>query len=581
MATADVKEGNPEPPTAGPPAVTLFEQIRDWFREEGAWWLASLVVHMFALCVLALVGVKVSQHIANDAPSFQAAAVEKSAIDPADPTLEHFEVAETPADPSELNTETLTLEPAAQQALEAKYYDDDKQFQEAGGGMPIEADQPALGGMGGFDVKTLGVGPAIRGLGGVGVGVGAGKNMGSGGEGIGFGGRGQGSREAMVGRFGGTRQSERAVAAALNWLYRHQSPDGRWSLDGYRARCKAKDSSCSGTGNAKADSAATAMALLPFLAAGQTHQSKGPYKKCIAAGIYWLTRIQKKDGDLRAGHNMYSHGLAAIALCEAYGMSHDKSVGEAAQRAIHFIEAAQNSSTGGWRYKPHDPGDTSVLGWQLMALKSAQMAGLSVSPRTFEGAQTFLKSVSSGYGELFQYIPEGQPGFKAERGPTPAMSAVGLLCGQYLGVKRDAPAMTNGAAYLMEHTPDKGHRNIYYWYYATQVMHNFAGPQWDTWNRTMRRLLIDTQDKTGCAAGSWDPDKPAVDAWGGQGGRLMVTSLSALTLEIYYRYLPLYKLDTEEDAKPPMLADTSKKNEEPATKGEGQEATPAAEKAAE
>jgi hypothetical protein len=32
-------------------------------------------------------------------------------------------------------------------------------------------------------------------------------------------------------------------------------------------------------------------------------------------------------------------------------------------------------------------------------------------------------------------------------------------------------------------------------------------------------------------------------AWGGYGGRIMMTSLCALTLEIYYRYLPLYDLD--------------------------------------
>ena len=67
----------------------------------------------------------------------------------------------------------------------------------------------------------------------------------------------------------------------------------------------------------------------------------------------------------------------------------------------------------------------------------------------------------------------------------------------------------------------------------------------------MRRVLVESQIKTGCASGSWDPDKPEPDAWGRQGGRLMLTSLSALTLEIYYRYLPLYKLDKPAaDAKP-------------------------------
>ena len=58
-------------------------------------------------------------------------------------------------------------------------------------------------------------------------------------------------------------------------------------------------------------------------------------------------------------------------------------------------------------------------------------------------------------------------------------------------------------------------------------------------------MLIETQSKEGCAAGSWDPNKPTKDQWGEPGGRLMMTSLSCLTLEVYYRYLPLYKLDKE------------------------------------
>src|SRR5262249_14425023 len=93
--------------------------------------------------------------------------------------------------------------------------------------------------------------------------------------------------------------------------------------------------------------------------------------------------------------------------------------------------------------------------------------------------------------------------------------------------------------------------NIYYWYYATQVMHNMADKEWDTWNRKMRKILVTTQNSAGCASGSWDPDKPMRDTWGQQGGRIMMTSLSALTLEVYYRYLPLYKLDKPEDIKPP------------------------------
>ncbi len=95
----------------------------------------------------------------------------------------------------------------------------------------------------------------------------------------------------------------------------------------------------------------------------------------------------------------------------------------------------------------------------------------------------------------------------------------------------------------MNHLPEEGtSTNIYYWYYATQVLHNMSGAEWDTWNRKMRDILVHTQVRNvdECANGSWDP---ARDPWGRQGGRVMQTSLSALTLEIYYRYLPLFKAE--------------------------------------
>ena len=127
------------------------------------------------------------------------------------------------------------------------------------------------------------------------------------------------------------------------------------------------------------------------------------------------------------------------------------------------------------------------------------------------------------------------------------MSAVGLLCSQYLGVPRDDPRMTEGKEVLFKNLPDNSARNCYSWYYATQVMHNLSGKDWDAWNRSMQKALLDCQVTEGCAAGSWDPAKPTRDVWGEAGGRLMVTSLSCLMLESYYRYLPVY--DYQADGK--------------------------------
>ena len=153
---------------------------------------------------------------------------------------------------------------------------------------------------------------------------------------------------------------------------------------------------------------------------------------------------------------------------------------------MNFILDAQNAADGGWRYNPRDPGDTSVVGWQLMALKSAHMAGLNV------GRARSSPAPASGWIRSPCTMAPSMPTSLA-RVLRNTMTSVGLLCRQYLGAKRDNPMLTGGMAYLMNHLPDEGFPNIYYWYYATQVMHNMSGYEWDTWNRKMRDLLVHTQ----------------------------------------------------------------------------------------
>jgi hypothetical protein len=179
-----------------------------------------------------------------------------------------------------------------------------------------------------------------------------------------------------------------------------------------------------------------------------------------------------------------------------------------------------------------------VLGWQVMALKSAQLAGIGIDTNCLENSRKWLDLVAKGeHKGLFSYIPYKEV--------TPTMTAVGVLCFQYLGAERDDPRMVEGREYLLSNPPDNSSmRNSYYWYYATMAMHNFLGPEWDAWNRQMRRVLIESQEKEGCATGSWDPENPTTDTWGPQGGRLMTTSLATLTLEVYYRYLPLFKFSS-------------------------------------
>jgi hypothetical protein len=511
-------------------ALPFSVRLKEWFFQEGAWWGASFVFHALLMVLLMLISKTVHTKVIDEAPSIEEAQLDKE-LTPE--TLEKFDVGDTPIDPAELNTETLTMNeaPKIEAADVATVGTGAAEMASTGTGNAAGA---VIGGLGGFDFKALGSGPAgsAKGV------IGAFGSTGGGGGGTGFGARGAGARKAMVGGFGGTKHSERAVAAALNWIGRHQNRDGSWSLEAFNRSCK--DATCSGSGSVKSDVAATALALLPFLAAGQTHESRGPYKANIHNGLVYLLKTQKRDGSLwgNSSQKMYTHGLAAITLCEAYGLTGDKNVGVAAQGAINYIQSVQHPRTGGWRYSPGDEGDTSVVGWMAMAMKSGMMSSLNVSQPALQGVKHWLTLCAAGKQKgLFSYTPGS--------GPSPSMTAVGLLLLQYAGMTPDSPAMKEGVSYIMSQMPDARRRSLYYWYYATQVMHNIPGPDWDKWNRAMRRVLIETQVKEGCAAGSWDPMRPTRELLGESGGRLCVTSLSALTLEVYYRYLPLYKLDTE------------------------------------
>jgi hypothetical protein len=372
----------------------------------------------------------------------------------------------------------------------------------------------------------------------------------------GTGGRSAATREKMLKEGGGTGASEAAVGLGLKWLALHQADDGHWSLDAFQHSAREKPGlggsnkhftcNCGGQGM-RNDTAGTAFGVLPFLAAGITPRSanktenvKEDYTKNVDAALKFLMAHQDKNGDLGGG--MYAHGLATIALCEAYGMTADQTLKAAAQKAIDFIVAAQDPAGGGWRYTPRSGGDTSVVGWQLMALKSGEMAGLKVPGSTLNGATRWLNSCETGTAGSGDY-GYGYVG----KGSTPTMTAVGLLCRQYLGWSPRKPELITGVRNIGAHVPGgSGQINsMYFNYYATQVMHHMGGDSWAKWNDGMRESLTKAQDqgragKKAHQVGSWGPEG---DAFGAQGGRIMQTSLSLLTLEVYYRHLPLYRRD--------------------------------------
>ena len=346
-------------------------------------------------------------------------------------------------------------------------------------------------------------------------------------------GRQEGRREALVTAFGGSDATEAAVARALDWLARQQDKkDGLWSLRGpYLDGTVAQENRL----------AATAMALLAFQGAGNTTET-GRHKEVVRRAWKALVARQLPTGQFDVApqipthHALYSHAQATIAACELHGMMRGGEHREPAARALAYALAAQGSN-GGWRYEPGKEGDMSVTGWYMMALKSGQMAGLDVPAAAFAGINAFVDEVSVEGGTKYGYRRDSPQRPPAQ--VTPAVSAEGLLCRQYLGWLQHDRRLIAGlelllAAKFIDWENDK---DVYAWYYITQVGHHAGGDPWNRWNERMKAVLPAAQVQKGPEAGSWDP---SLDKWGHIGGRLFVTCFCTYMLEVYYRHLPLY-----------------------------------------
>ena len=375
-------------------------------------------------------------------------------------------------------------------------------------------------------------------------------------------GRSKAGRAALVAKRGGNAASEAAVQAGLKWLANHQYPDGGWSYDHAQGACNGQ---CGQAGSLSTDcrNAATGMALLAMMGAGHTPYD-GKYSENVRAGIQFLLKNsaavpagRDMRGKVAGNTGMYTQAIAATALCEAVAMAQHnsvlarsekefrkserarqqflRSVMPAANGGVQFIVQAQHQQSGGWGYNPRTAGDTSILGWQIMALKAAVHAKIPFPANSVAGANRFLTGVQHESGH-FGY-----------RGPEKKLSttAIGVIARMLSGMPRDNPFLQKCVAHLSAAGPNKA--NMYYNYYATQVMLHYGGEEWNKWNAVMRDHLVNTQAKEGHAAGSWG--LPPGEAHGARGGRLYMTCLCTMTLEVYYRHLPLYGEPEDNDTK--------------------------------
>lgn len=396
---------------------------------------------------------------------------------------------------------------------------------------------------------------------------------------------------------GGSPASEMAVERGLLWLARHQAADGSWSFmqphcidtfgnPGQRCECRGKGYI---EGRTKAS---TAIALLPFLGAGNTHID-GPYKEVVYRGIEQLKA--SLDIELQELHpdapdfvptfvgDLYGYGITTLVFAEAFGMTGDPDLERYVAALASFLTKHQHS-LGGWRYEPGQPGDITVTGWQVIALKSSQIAGVPIHSDLFRDVDRFLDSLAPPAP-----IARGQARLVAEPGTEPARdltryhylasyansttrepnectSAIGLLCRLYTGWQRNDPRLLAGVDQLLK---SKAHPAIqlYRNFYLAQLLRQLDHPAWPHWNRRNRDYLVMMQATEAsltdprhpafggkaCEIGSWYLVNPrgatketARDRHLAPAGRLAHTALAILTLEVYYRLLPIYKADAIE-----------------------------------
>ena len=165
------------------------------------------------------------------------------------------------------------------------------------------------------------------------------------------------------------------------------------------------------------------------------------------------------------GSRMYGHGITTLTLSEMLGMGldeeQDQKIRKRTQKAIDLILRSQKvpkspSHQGGWRYSPDSrDADLSATIWQLMSLRSAKNAGLSVPSAAIEDAIGYLErsywSSLDSKGEPvnkksgFAYQPGGHPEYTT--------TAAGLLamqvCGEY-----ESPFVKGAADWLLENEPN-------------------------------------------------------------------------------------------------------------------------------
>ena len=293
-----------------------------------------------------------------------------------------------------------------------------------------------------------------------------------------------------------TPEQRRAVERGLKWLAQSQGPDGGYG-----------------------DSCFTALAGLAFMADGNMPE-QGPYGKNLGKAVDFVLKNAQESGLLTTG-DMYGHGFATLFLAEAYGTTARADVKEKLQNAVRLIVQCQNPQ-GGWRYQPAPTdADISVTICQVMALRAARNAGITVPKTTIDKALEYVRKSQCPDGGFMYTLGGGGSAFPR--------SAAGVAILYYAG-DYGSKEIASGINYLKRQVPGKGENansghTFYGNYYGTQAMFMAGGDSWQQWWPAEREMLIKRQGANG--------------SWQGEASEQYATAMALIILQVPNRLLPI------------------------------------------
>jgi hypothetical protein len=383
-------------------------------------------------------------------------------------------------------------------------------------------------------------------------------------------GRSAAQRAEALQDYGGDNESEIAVNRGLEFLKRTQQPNGSWKVihNTFPVEDKKKYTPARGD-----DLPPTALALLAFLSRGCTEEDKitggkdgltdNPYAGVVKKTVKFLgEQVYYKNSALAEASNQETYelyGVVTLALAELLIMTRDEARKETlkpvVQTAVRELIARQGSD-GGWTHRsdvPKGEGHIIPTSWAIQALKTAQLAGLlKADDAALEKARLFVENLADPNTQGFRYT-------LAPKAPDPVPSVVGLLNRMHAGgVGPNYSTLSTGLDHFVfqvgpdfknpkwsDKVPESERHKVLYWFYGTQALFHMGGDHWKAWNYWMRDYFLRqqkqvTEDKN--LAGSWEPVDSADDTEL-IGGRMLRTCLAILTLEIYYRQVPLHLRD--------------------------------------